>query len=190
MTGQGWLSGSTLVDRTQQRTGPGTSDRRAWADRDIVNITIGAGIFVLPALVARDLGSAAPLAYLACGLAMTFVVASFAMAGSRVSLTGGIYAYVEVAFGPLVGFLTGFLVWLSCLLAAASVASALAASVALVVAGLRPAHLQGARPRPGVRHVAWVNVRGVAIGARLVEVITVDQTAAAACAGPPSGSCG
>ena len=34
----------------------------------------------------------------------TCVVASFAMAGSRVSLTGGIYAYVEVAFGPLVGF--------------------------------------------------------------------------------------
>ena len=60
----------------------------------IVNVTIGAGIFVLPALVARDLGSAAILAYLACGLAMTFVVASFAMAGSRVSLTGGLYAYV------------------------------------------------------------------------------------------------
>ena len=98
----------------------------------ILNSTIGAGIFVLPALVARELGSAAPLAYLACGLAMTFVVASFAMAGSRVSLTGGIYAYAEVAFGPLVGFLSGFLVWLSCLLAAASVASALAASVALV----------------------------------------------------------
>jgi amino acid transporter len=99
----------------------------------IVNTTIGAGIFVLPALVARDLGSAAPLAYLACGLAMTFVVASFAMAGSRVSLTAAFYAYVEVAFGPLIGFLTGFLLWLACLLAAASVASALAASVALAV---------------------------------------------------------
>ena len=108
---------------------------------NIVNATIGAGIFVLPAIVARDLGSAAPLAYLACGLAMTLVVASFAMAGSRVSLTGGIYAYVEVAFGPLVGFLTGFLVWLSCVLATTSVASALAqefavTSGALVVAAL------------------------------------------------------
>jgi basic amino acid/polyamine antiporter, APA family len=69
----------------------------------IVNTTIGAGIFVLPALVARDLGSAAPLAYLACAVAMTVVVASFAVAGSRVSVTGGIYAYVEVAFGPLIG---------------------------------------------------------------------------------------
>ena len=48
---------------------------------------------------------------------------------------------MEVAFGPLVGFLTGFLVWSSCVLAAASVASALAqefavTSGALVVAAL------------------------------------------------------
>jgi amino acid transporter len=91
---------------------------------NILNTTIGAGIFVLPAIAAGDLGKAAPLAYLACGFAMTLVVASFAIAGSRVSLTGGIYAYVEVAFGPFVGFLTGVLVYLACLLAAASVSSA------------------------------------------------------------------
>ncbi len=48
----------------------------------IINITVGAGIFVLPALVARDLGTAAPLAYVACALVMTLVVASFAVAGS------------------------------------------------------------------------------------------------------------
>src|SRR5687767_489645 len=140
---------------------------------NIVNTTIGAGIFVLPALVARDLGSAAPLAYLACGLAMTFVVASFAMAGSRVSLTGGLYAYVEIAFGPFIGFLTGFLLWLSNLLAAAGVASALAASAALTVPALE---------RPALRifglalvfaTLASINLRGVAIGARLVEVVTV-----------------
>ena len=139
----------------------------------IVNVTIGAGIFVLPALAARDLGSAAPLAYLACGLAMTFVVASFAMAGSRVSLTGGIYAYVEVAFGPLVGFLTGFLVWLACLLAAASVASALAASVALIAPALNTSILKALGLGLVFGTLAWVNVRGVAIGARLIEVITV-----------------
>jgi basic amino acid/polyamine antiporter, APA family len=138
----------------------------------IVNATIGAGIFVLPALVARELGSAAPLAYLACGLAMTFVVASFAMAGSRVSLTGGIYAYVEVAFGPLVGFLTGFLVWLACLLAAASVASALAASVALIAPAFNLPILRGLGLGVVFATLAWVNVRGVAIGARLIEVIT------------------
>jgi len=139
----------------------------------IVNSTIGAGIFVLPALVARDLGSAAPLAYLACALAMTCVVASFAMAGSRVSLTGGIYAYVEVAFGPLIGFVTGFLVWLACLLAAASVASALATSVGLMVPALNTPIYRALGLGVVFATFAWVNVRGVAIGTRLIEAVTV-----------------
>ena len=72
---------------------------------NIVNSTIGAGIFVLPALVAKGLGAAAPLAFIACALAMVLFVTCFAIAGSRVSLTGGLYAYVEVAFGGYVGFL-------------------------------------------------------------------------------------
>src|ERR1051325_6348509 len=36
----------------------------------IVNVTIGAGIFRLPASVASSLGAAAPAAYLLCALAM------------------------------------------------------------------------------------------------------------------------
>src|SRR5205823_7535774 len=70
----------------------------------IVNVTIGGGIFRLPADVARALGPAAPLAYLACAVAMGLIVLCFAEAGSRVDLTGGPYAYVETAFGPFVGF--------------------------------------------------------------------------------------
>ena len=66
----------------------------------IVNVTIGAGIFVLPAVAAAGLGAAAPLAYLVCAALMALIVCCFAAAGSRVSLTGGLYAYIEVAFGP------------------------------------------------------------------------------------------
>ncbi len=66
---------------------------------NIISCTIGAGIFVLPALVARNLGPAAPLAFIVCAIAMVLFVTCFAIAGSRVSLTGGLYAYVEVAFG-------------------------------------------------------------------------------------------
>jgi amino acid transporter len=77
----------------------------------IVNVTIGAGIFRLPASVAATLGPAAPAAYLLCALAMGLIVLCFAEAGSRVSLTGGPYAYVEVAFGSFVGFLSGALLW-------------------------------------------------------------------------------
>src|SRR5258708_720225 len=75
----------------------------------IVNMTIGAGIFVLPAAGAAGLGPAAPIAYVVCAALMARVVSCFAAAGSRVSLTGGLYADVEVGFGPVVGFLPGVL---------------------------------------------------------------------------------
>ena len=60
----------------------------------VINITIGGGIFRLPALVAASLGPAAPLAYLVCAVAVSLIVFCIADAGSRVSLTGGPYAYV------------------------------------------------------------------------------------------------
>src|SRR6267154_1872415 len=84
---------------------------------NIVNSTIGAGIFVLPALVAKNLGSAAPIAFVTCAIAMVLFVTCFAMAGSRVSLTGGLYAYVEVAFGTYIGFLAGILYLLTAICA-------------------------------------------------------------------------
>src|SRR5205807_7583683 len=95
----------------------------------IINVTVGAGIFVLPAVVAAGLGPAAPLAYLVCAALMSLIVICFASAGSRVSLTGGLYAYIEVAFGPFVGFLGGVLYWLMASFAVASVASAFAGSL-------------------------------------------------------------
>src|SRR5712691_13365226 len=95
----------------------------------VINVTIGAGIFVLPAAAAAGLGPAAPVAYVVCAVLMALIVCCFAAAGSRVSLTGGLYAYVEVAFGPFVGFLAGVLYVLSASFAAASVASAFAGSL-------------------------------------------------------------
>src|SRR5947199_10508232 len=100
---------------------------------NIVSSTIGAGIFVIPATVAAGLGPAAPLAFVCCAVAMILFVTCFAIAGSRVSLTGGLYAYVEVAFGKYVGFLAGVLYFLTALGAVVGVVHVLANSVALVV---------------------------------------------------------
>jgi APA family basic amino acid/polyamine antiporter len=88
----------------------------------IVNITIGGGIFRLPAGVYARLGSASPVAYVVCAVLMGLIVTCFAEAGSRVSLTGGLYAYVDVAFGPLIGFISGFLLWAGVTAATAAVA--------------------------------------------------------------------
>ena len=106
----------------------------------IINTTIGAGIFVLPAVATAGLGAAAPLAYIVCAVLMALIVCCFAAAGSRVSLTGGVYAYVATAFGPFVGFLAGVLYFLMATFAVASVSSAFAGSVgALWPAAAAPA---------------------------------------------------
>ena len=104
---------------------------------------------------------------------MMLVVSSFAMAGSRVSLTGGIYAYVEVAFGSFVGFLTGFVIWFSCLLASASVANALAGSVGTVMPVFATGPGKAAMLAVIYGLLAALNVRGVATGTRVIEVVTL-----------------
>ena len=138
----------------------------------IVNATVGAGIFVLPAAVALRLGAAAPLAFLLCAGAMALVVACFAIAGSRVARSGGPYAYVERGLGPLAGFLAGVLLWLSDLLAGSGIAAALASSVAVLVpaVGRGPGRIAFVVGLVGL--LALANVRGVRTGVRVVEAAT------------------
>src|SRR5687768_13574671 len=87
----------------------------------IFNYTVGSGIFVLPAFAVLQLGKAAPLAYVACAIIIGLVVLCFAEAGSRVSATGGPYAYVETALGPMFGFIAGCLVLTTGLFAASGI---------------------------------------------------------------------
>ena len=144
---------------------------------NIVNSTVGAGIFALPALVAAQLGAASPLAYIICAVAMCLFVTSFAMAGSRVSLTGGLYAYVEVAFGRYVGFLAGVLYFLTAILAISGVVGLIATSVGGLIP---PLATQTARFMVILfvfLFLATINIRGVRIGARAVEAVTLIKLA-------------
>jgi amino acid transporter len=141
----------------------------------VVNATVGAGIFVLPGAVGARLGPAAPLAYIACAVTMGLIVASLAMAGSRVSTTGGPYAYVEAAFGPFPAFLGGVLLWLSCVLAAASVASALATTAGLVLPALGAGLGRGVFLVLLLGGLAAANIRGVREGAGVVQLLTVGK---------------
>ena len=138
----------------------------------IINVTIGAGIFVLPAVAADLLGPAAPIAYVVCAVLMALIVCCFAAAGSRVSLTGGLYAYVEVAFGPFIGFLAGVLYALMAAFAVASVASAFAGSVGALWSAATAPPIRALLLVALFGSLAAINVRGVRLGARLIEVIT------------------
>src|SRR6478735_1088320 len=127
----------------------------------IVNITVGGGIFRLPADVAGALGAAAPLAYVVCAIAMGLIVLCFAEAGSRVSLTGGPYAYVELAFGPYVGFLTGVLIWLLGTTAVAAVSTVYATNAAKLFPVFEQPTMRALLLIGTFATVATVNVLGV-----------------------------
>jgi amino acid transporter len=139
----------------------------------IVNTTIGAGIFRLPADMAAQLGATAPLAYLLCAVAMGLIVLCMAEAGSRVSMTGGLYAYIEVAFGRFVGFLAGFLLWMLLTFAMAAVATLLVANLGLLVPRL------ASRPASAATLIviyvvfAAVNIFGVERGTRVNTALTI-----------------
>ncbi len=140
---------------------------------NIINSTVGAGIFALPALVAAQIGAGAPLAFLLCALAMVVFVTSFALAGSRVSVTGGLYAYVEAAFGRYVGFVAGVLYFLTAILAS----SGIVALIADTIGAMAPLFARGLPHFLVVLLVltvlAWTNVRGVKSGAGAVWIVTI-----------------
>ncbi|NOR19334.1 MAG: amino acid permease [Xanthomonadales bacterium] len=78
-----------------------------------INSVIGAGIFGLPAVVAAKAGFFSPWAFLLGGLLVITIVLSIARAASMFRSTGGVIVYATSAFGPFVGFQTGWLSYLS-----------------------------------------------------------------------------
>lgn len=141
----------------------------------IVNYTIGAGIFVLPALVAAKVGTAAPTVYVICAIAMGLIVACFADAGSRVSLSGGTYAYAEVAFGKYVGFMVAVSLWISMILASASVAIIFVDSLGQLVPALQGSLARNAIIIALYSVLVLINIRGVKIGSGVVQTVTLGK---------------
>src|SRR5688500_4114894 len=139
-----------------------------------INLTVGAGIFALPAAVAAQLGPAAIVAYLVCALAVCLVFLCFAEAGSRVSRSGGAYAYVEAAFGPYAGFLVGTLLWFGFgVLSDAAIANVLVDSLASMAPWVG-SPVPRAIVMIGIfAALALINVRGVRQGARFAVGVTL-----------------
>ncbi len=139
-----------------------------------VNLTVGAGIFALPAVVAAILGPAAIVAYLFCAALIVLVLVCFVEVGSRTTRSGGAVAYVEDAFGPLAGFVTWVLL---VILYEPAADPAIAAVVVGSLTGLVPA-LAGTATRVVLLAVLFggltaINVRGVREGVGLSVATTV-----------------
>ena len=79
----------------------------------VINGIIGAGIFGLPAKVQALLGVYGLGAILVCAAIIGLVILCFAEVASRFTQTGGPFIYAGAAFGALLGFLTGWLLWIA-----------------------------------------------------------------------------
>src|SRR6516162_9079597 len=76
----------------------------------VVGTIIGAGIFLVPNLVARSLPSAwwIVLAWVFTGVLSFFGALAYAELGAMIPATGGQYVFLREAWGPLFGFLCGW----------------------------------------------------------------------------------
>jgi APA family basic amino acid/polyamine antiporter len=163
--------------------GPGTDAKllRAvgtWAlAASIVNVTIGGGIFRLPAGAYASLGQAAPIAYLVCAVVIGLFVVCFAEAGSRVAQTGGLYAYVETAFGPLVGFSAGVMLWAGMTAALSAVSVFFADAVGALVPGLSSPLMKNVVITVVILLFAGLNVIGIRQATRFNVLMTVAKLA-------------
>ena len=104
---------------------------------------------------------------------MGLIVLCIADAGSRVSLTGGPYAYVGTAFGPYAGFLSGVLLWSAGTFATAAVSTVLASGIGQLVPGLSGPAMEAVILVVVFGFWSLVNLRGVTLGVRLNAVATV-----------------
>jgi APA family basic amino acid/polyamine antiporter len=140
----------------------------------MINYMIGAGIFVLPAIVAARVGGAAPVVYVICAVAMALIVLCFADAGSRVSLSGGSYAYAEVAFGPFMGFVVAISLWFgSCVLSSAAVATVFVDTLSQISPRFGHPAVRSGTLILMYAGLAAINIRGVKIGSGVVQTVTV-----------------
>ncbi|KQZ57454.1 MULTISPECIES: APC family permease [unclassified Lysobacter] len=137
----------------------------------IINIIVGAGIFMLPALLASRLANAAPLAFIAGAVAIVPIAMCFSAVGSRAAATGGPYTYVGAAYGAFAGFIAGALMWICNVASSAGVAAALAGQVA-------QAWPSFAQPLPRALLIFAVyaslfalNAFGVRLGARMIVLL-------------------
>ena len=100
-----------------------------------INGMIGAGIFGVPSEAARLTGIYSPLIFLLCGLLLAPVMLVVGEVSSYFRHTGGPILYAHEAFGPLVGFQTGWAFYIARVTAFAANLSLLITSLAYLWPG-------------------------------------------------------
>ena len=140
----------------------------------IVNGVIGAGIFALPAIVSIGLGAFGVFGYIFCSLMLAAIMLCYAEIGSRVTTSGGSYAYVEAAFGNFPGYVVNWLYFFGwSILSSAALMNIIADSLAVIFPAFANPLLRAVFFFILTGFMILLNVRGAKQGIGIVKLITV-----------------
>lgn len=141
----------------------------------VINSIIGAGIFGLPSQVYALAGTFSLASYAVAALAIGLIVLCFAEVGSRFGATGGPYLYTRVAFGSLIGFQVGWLMWIARLAGFASLTNLFVTYLALFVPGAGIGIPRTTIIAAMVAILSVINIVGVRASAMVTNVLTAGK---------------
>jgi len=141
----------------------------------VINSVVGAGIFGLPSQVFALAGTYSLAAYAAAALAIGLIVICFAEVSSRFGATGGPYLYTRVAFGPLIGFQVGWLMWIARVTGFASLINLFVTYLALFVPGTGTGAPRTLIIAFIVAILSSINIVGVRASAAVTNVLTAGK---------------
>ncbi len=140
----------------------------------IVNGIIGAGIFVLPAIVSLEMGSFGIFGYIFCSIMLTAIMLSYAEIGSRIISSGGSYAYVDAAFGDFPAYIVNWLYFFGwSVLGSAALMNVIADSLSMLIPSFGNSIIRGVFFFILIGFMVLINVRGAKQGIGFVKIITV-----------------
>ncbi|MCA9736814.1 MAG: APC family permease [Gemmatimonadota bacterium] len=142
-----------------------------------INTVIGAGIFGLPAVAYARTGVYSLAAFAGCALLVLLIVLCFAEVSSRFGETGGPYLYARTAFGPLVGFEVGWMMWIARVASLAANCNLFASYLTFFLPGADTGVFRVAVVATLVGGLTAVNLRGVRGTAVASNVFTVAKLA-------------
>ena len=141
---------------------------------NIINFTIGAGIFALPAIVGINLGAFGVFSYIFCGIMLASIMLCYAEIGSRVTSAGGSYAYVETAFGDFAGFIVNWLfVFGWSIFSDAALMNIVADSLAAIFPVFSNPWIRGILFLVLIGIMVLINIRGVKQGVAFVKAVVI-----------------
>jgi APA family basic amino acid/polyamine antiporter len=139
----------------------------------VLNSIIGAGIFALPSVVAARAGILSPWLFLIVGVLVITIVLTFAELASYFKESGGPVLFTTKAFGPLAGFSTGWLLFVSRVAAFAANTTVMALYLGAVIPWFSDGIGRILLIVTICITLTWVNILGVKEGVRTMAVITV-----------------